>query len=465
MKRLLAGLLVCAAPIPALAQTQLNDGRGWATVTDFPITGVQERSTNHLALVEHQLQADSAVVQTGLYNRAALLQYGNDKFALVDQLGRYNRALIVHVASAVTDTQTTEVLQRGQADTVNYEFTFQTIIDDPDPIAQQFARLSFEQAKTVAENFIFAPEQSRLKAGVLEDISWHFISVLEQRLDQQRLLAADAPFFATMSYAQMNRDASLGALGYRQDLRSLTVGAEVPLTAKHRLGAALSVTDADANIDQRLGTLDTTGYQFGVFGTFNHAPWFVDVLATVTKAELSSRRFSGATQVRSASDGWGYGGRVQAGYRVERDPLAFSPLLSLSYTEGSVDAYTERGSVLLAQHFDKQRRERLLGSIGALLDHQGRLGEQLVQTYVKAELERDFGIGRSKEFSSRFAFSPDRPILSPLDDVSEDTYARFSAGISTAASERLRFSFAGTARFGSEQPDHYGLHGQMALSF
>lgn len=460
----------------AAAVSELSvDGGGFQSA-EPPITVIQEQRSNSISIVEDAVVSDSAVMQTGDYNRAAIIQYGNDKLAILRQPGHFNRAMLVQVASTDLDFQTVDSRQGGVGAT-NYLFQLQTSVDDPDPVAQQFGLLTFAQAKTVAQNFVDAPEVSRVGAGMLEDITLHFTSILQDRLDRGRFLdcadgspavAADCaatPFFATLSYGHADRDSSLGAQGYEQDIRSATLGADLRLNPRTRVGLALNLVDADGDIRHGLGNLDASGYQIGAFGSFTQSRYYLDLMATAGWIDFSGDRFGGPMKVRSDTDGWSYAARLQTGYFFGDDGLRFGPLLASGYSNGTVDSYWEKGNMLLRQWIDDQDRERFVASLGVALDRHDLVGGRQLHTYLKAELERDFGIGREDQVESRFAFAPNAILYTPVDDIGEDTYGKLSGGVSLAIGKQTKVSLAGSTLIGSDKLDTYDVYGELAVAF
>lgn len=472
----------------SLAASQASiDGGDFQTMQP-PITIIQRGNANSAAIVDQGVLSDSAVMQTGFYNRTAIIQFGNDKnafndkYAYLEQPGQFNRAMIVQVGTTAQDIQFIDTQQGTGLSSINYKFSLQSSVNDPDPIAQQFARLTFDEAKTVASNFIFAPEVSRVNVGILEDITLHFSSLLESRLDQTRFGSCSksavetknakssdpncstAPFFAALSYGSADRDSTLGMLGYEQNIVSATVGADFQVNSLARLGVALNFADSDSDIHQNFGSVSATSYQIGGFGSIAQDRYYLDLIATLGKVDFSSDRFGGATKVRADTDGWSYSGRLQGGYFFGDERFRFGPLLSTGYSKGTVDSYWEKGSPILTQYIEQQDRERFVASLGAALDRRDQLGGYPVQSYLKLELERDFGIGRQDLLESRFAFSP-FVVMTPLDDVAEDTYGRISGGFSLAVNRQVQLSLAGTTLIGADRQDRYDLYGGVSVTF
>lgn len=479
----LSVLAICPATLQAASQASV-DGSRFQPMTS-PMTLIQDQSVNSVSIVDQGFNSDSAVMQTGFYNRTAMIQLGNDKLAILSQPGQFNRAMIVQIANSTEDFQTIDAFQGTGLGSTNYLFTLQSSVDDLDPIAQQFARLTFDEAKTVANNFIYAPEVSRVNVSMLEDITLHFNGLLQNRLDQTRSntcatplvtnktntqnatdpACSAAPFFAALNYGYTKRDSALGMLGYKQDIISATVGADIRINPLARLGIALNVADLDSDLHQRFGRVSATSYQIGGFGSIAQDRYYLDLIATLGKASFTADRFGGAMKVRSDVDGWSYSGRLQGGYFFGEEDFRFGPLLSTGYSKGTVDSYWEKGSPLLTQSIDEQERERFVASVGVAIDRRDTVNGYALRSYLKTELERDFGIRRDNRIESRFAFSPSFVVMTPLDDVTEDTYGRISGGVSLALNKQVQLSLAGSALVGADRQNRYDFYSGLSVAF
>lgn len=477
--------LIASGIVYARSEVSTNGG-GFAEMSPF-VTVVQRGSSNAVAIVEDGSDGaivDSAVAQTGFYNRTAIVQMGNDKQAAVYQTGRYNRALIVQIPSSTQDAQTS-ILDQAGTGSINYGLVKQLGVGDPDPVAVEFGALSFAGAKQVARNFLYAPELSRVHVWMLQDISEHFVGLLTNRLDQgrrslcvdrERVAVADgsvgggadcsaSPFFAFVSYGQTDRDDALGVLGYQQSIRSITLGADLWATDALRLGIALNAADSDSDIDNGLGRVDTSGFQIGAFGSLDLSRFYLDLLAAVSQIDFSSDRFAGPMKVSSDTDGLNYAARMQAGYHFGDDAMRIGPFVAVGYSNGEVDGYSEDGSILVRQTIEDQELERLVASIGAAMHRSDSIGNGLLHSHLKVEIERDFGIGGEDEFKSWFALSPSSAVFTPLDDVKEDTYGKVTAGMTFAVNDQAQLSLLGTTLIGADRVDTYGVYGGLSIRF
>lgn len=409
------------------------------------------------ATVERETVADSWVEQAGYYNRAALIQLGSDKYSFLQQQGRFNRGLVVQVGSASTDIHDSQVRQSGDG-ALNTVFEFQTSADpaDWDAVDAAWASLDVGQAQTVAHNFIYAPEVARAQVGIAEDVALHLVGTLTQQQDRDRFAAHNpevSPSFALLSYGQSRRDDALGAVGYRQHLRALTVGMRHPLSAQTRLGWALNVTNADAGLRQGMGSVDTQAYQLAGFGSHVQGLYHWDWMLSWGRFDFNTRRFAGAMQVNADNRGQAYAARVQGAYLVqgESGQTRWGPFVAATYSRSMSDAYHERGNVLLAQELAQQDRRRLLGSVGAVWHFDGQTAAgRALRSHVKLEWVHDTGIDSPDRAYSRFAFEPGTPVVTPLGDAGRERYGVVSAGLQLALTPQLSMVLTGQQSLGGQ---------------
>ncbi|MBY0455380.1 MAG: autotransporter outer membrane beta-barrel domain-containing protein [Burkholderiaceae bacterium] len=487
VKLLVLAILSCFSGTSVFAASEVNVNAAGFQPAASPITIVQEGASNTVGIVENAAQLDSAVKQTGTFNRVAIIQLGNDKAVLLRQPGVFNRALVVQVANTAQDRQNIDARQGEGVNAVNYIYSLQTSANSTKPIEAEFGRLTLEQAKVVANNFVLAPEVSRVNVGMLEDISLNFNSVLENQIDQQRfqpcseptstaqnsdaggseplpLACAGKPFFATMGYSQANKASAPGFSGYDHSIRSATLGSYFWLNPQTKLGLAFQYTDSHSTVKDGLGSVHAKGYQIGAFGSFSDAGYYLDAIGNVGRVDFSADRFGGASRVYSDSKGWHYTGRAQGGYFFENGGLRFGPFASASYSKGTADGYQENGSTLLTQVIDKQTRERISASLGGAFHFNDTLAGYPVSSYLKAEVVRDLGRGSNDVLQSRFSFSP-QMVMTPLNDNTADTYGRVSAGVNVALRKDVKLTFSGTTLLHTDRLKRHNAYLGLSVDF
>lgn len=461
-KVLVLAVFSCFSGSLAWAASEVSLNGGEFQPMTSPITIIQENSNNAVGVIENTARSDSAILQKGNYNRVAIIQMGNDKAILLRQPGLLNRAMVVQVASTAQDHQTIDARQGDSADAVNYIYSLQTSADtvnSSNPLEAEFNRLTVDQAKMVAKNFILAPELSLVNVGMVEDISLHFSAALQNDIDQNRFKLcnnqeegcenSNKPFFATLGYGKTDKNGTTGFAGYHHQIRSATLGTHFLNTSYSQLGVAFQYTESNSTIKEGLGTVDAKGYQVGIWGSFSKpdSGYYLDLIGNAGKVDFSSYRFgdfSSVGKVNSESQGVYYRGRAQAGHFSENGSWRFGPFISASYSHATADAYQENGSILLTQAIEKQTLKKISASLGGAFYFKDSLAGYPVSSYVKAEVVRDVGRSNHDIVQSQFSFSP-QIVITPLNPNHTDTYGKISAGMDIALRQDVKLVLSGTA--------------------
>jgi len=444
-------------------------------MAEAPISIIQEQSVNITSIVEKNAVSNSTINQTGLYNRAAIFQFGNDKHTAVEQYGLYNRLIAVQVAETEADKQEQYIRQAGGH--VNYSFSQQvlatnSINSNSNLINDQLSLLTLSEADTVGRNFIFAPELSRVSVNILDDTLSHFSSITQDHLDKNRFGSCDdykikcddtRSLFSVISYENNKRNDAIGTLGYKQDILSATIGADIINNTSVQAGVAFDITKSKAKIDKIVGNLDAISYQIAGFTSIIQSHFYADFIAVLGVSNFTGDRFS--NQASSDFKGWGGLSKLQTGYFFGKDNFHIGPLLSLSYLNNQVHGYTENGNILLTQEIEKQHYKKLLASLGIAMNRVDTIDTFEVSSYLKFEIVRNFGIGDQDTISSYFSFSPESKVITPLSHSIEDIYHYISGGVSVMFNNKSQISLLGTALVGSDEITQRGIYAQLLIPF
>jgi uncharacterized protein YhjY with autotransporter beta-barrel domain len=320
---------------------------------------------------------------------------------------------------------------------------------------------------------------------VLEDISQHFSTVVESRLDQDRFSFYSASRadeingsglgdigrgwgtpFADVSQGDAQRNEILGLSGYKQRLHSATLGSDFKLSPQSRVGVALNYTESNTNVSEGFETISTRAFQIAGYGTYSIDRYYLDLLGTVGGYSFSSERFADAMKVNSDTGGWGYSWRAQGGYFFGNENLRFGPSLSVAYTKGVVRGYSEQGNVLLSQNIETQVRERFQESAGVVFNYTNSVGSYPLQAFFKAAAVRDHANNGSDTVKSRFSFDPtDMDFLTFTDEGATDTYRKISAGVNVALNRRSKFSLVGSTLGGTDRMKRSSAYVGLSIIF
>jgi len=270
--------------------------------------------------------------------------------------------------------------------------------------------------------------------------------------------------FASGTFNLGDRDSTGDQTGYDFKTRELTVGADYRFTDQLALGAALSHTAIDADMDDAGGYLDTRGYGLTLYGTYYPSDrFYLDGMLNYGWNDYDQRRSVRYrlqnTDVNQNFDS-DYSGRqlfadLGAGYRFTRGDLSFGPELRLSYLDVRVDSFQERpgaggaGSAW-AVAVEQQDLQSLVSSVGGrasyLIDRPwGTLQPQIEFGWLH-EFNDDRRLVRGRFLEG--AAVPDNLFQLVTDPVDKDYFrlglglsARFNRGPSALIQYRTLFDY------------------------
>ena len=251
--------------------------------------------------------------------------------------------------------------------------------------------------------------------------------------------------FASGTFNFGDRGSTDDQTGYDFKSRELTLGADYRFTDQFVLGAALSHTAIDADMDEAGGYLDTRGYGVTLYGTYYPSDrFYFDGMVNYGWNDYDQRR-NVIYRVQDVdvdqhfdSD---YSGRqffvdLGAGYQFARGNLSLGPEVRLSYLDVRVDAFEERaggggpGSAW-AVEVEEQDLRSLVSSVG------GRASYLIAQPWGTLQPQVEFGWLHEFNDDSRLvrgrflegAAVPDNLFQLAMDPVDKD-YFRLGLGLS-----------------------------------
>ena len=261
-----------------------------------------------------------------------------------------------------------------------------------------------------------------------------------------------------------DRDETENQAGFKFTTLDLILGADYRFSDQLILGAALSYTVIDTDIDNRGGYLDTRGYGLTLYGTYYPSERiYVEGMINYGRNDYDQRR-NLAYQLRDAEanqsfdssyDGRQFFAELGAGYEFTRGNLTFGPDIRLSYLDVQVDSFQERASnndpgSAWAMAIDEQNLQSLVlslsGRAGYLIDQPWGI----LQPQVEFSWLHEFD-DNNRTVSGRFvegALVPDNRFQLFTDPVDKNYFrlglglmARFDRGPSVLIQYRTLFDY------------------------
>ncbi|WP_236105544.1 autotransporter domain-containing protein [Pandoraea fibrosis] len=185
--------------------------------------------------------------------------------------------------------------------------------------------------------------------------------------------ASDIALWGQAFGGQANQSGRSGASGYRASYGGLLIGADTALNDAWRVGGLFNY--ADTSVD---GRDDSTGssarvkaYGLTGYGGYTAQRWYVNLASGIVWQKYDTHRsvdytgFSGNAAGRF--NGAQYIASAQAGYPIKLDAVTtLTPIVGLTYSRMTQDAYTETGSVA-ALRVNSSSASSLKSELGAKL--------------------------------------------------------------------------------------------------
>lgn len=166
--------------------------------------------------------------------------------------------------------------------------------------------------------------------------------------------------------------------GYHANYRGLLIGADSALTDKVRAGALISAakTNVASDDDNTGSSASINSYGLTAYASYTGDPWYINVLAGVTRQQYSTLRsisYTGFSGIASGNyRGSQYLTSAQAGYPLKLAAwlpgATLTPLVGVSYSTLRQNGYTETGGSGAALSVDASHSNSLKSELGARLE-------------------------------------------------------------------------------------------------
>ncbi len=405
----------------------------------------QSEQNNVAGVIQFGPIASVDIVQTGYYNRTAVVQFGIEPIGTITQQGNHNRAVVFQIS----DTSTINIFQDGV-------FNYNSISQDS---ASPVGSLSQSSLNTLVNNFLFAPETIASQTGLTQIKTLSFNTSLLSRLDHP--LSKRFTVFGGRNLVEGQHSDRLGAIGFDYNITTSMIGGEMQLTPNMRLGLALQRSKTDGDVNYGLANIDIHSTQVSIFGSVNLQRLFMDFAAAYGYNDYKINRPGFGSPVSSSHEGYDVSLSTRAGYLFKHNFLKFGPVFGLNYIKTNIDDYQELGDVLLTQRVDEQINDFLIGEVGVQL----RYGSHNFSTFTNLTLEHDFNIEEFRVINSTFSISPDKKVFIPVSDFKNSNSVRLLSGLDVEVAVGLDLSFLVDFRFNNDETDAWMVGANVNYSF
>jgi outer membrane lipase/esterase len=263
-----------------------------------------------------------------------------------------------------------------------------------------------------------------------------------------------------------SRTTTPNVTGYNLDTKSLTLGADYPLTNNFAIGLALSKADSKNNLNNDLGRVAMNSTSISVYGSYAREKFYTDALFNYGWNNFDvtrNIRVTGFSQANANPSGNQLAVRVNTGYNFGDNKLSFGPNVGISYSKININGYTERDGDLLNLTVNPQTADSIAVNLGGNLYYAFDTQFGTIAPYVGVNYEHEFG-NNNRQIVTELVTQPGIPIRTSVGNSDRD-YLRLTTGVQSQFANNLSVVLGYETILGKDNfKDNY-LSGQLRYQF
>ncbi len=300
-------------------------------------------------------------------------------------------------------------------------------------------------------------------------------------------------FFVNGSYNFGDRDGSVREAGFDYDTQGITIGTDYFITDKFIIGAAFGITNANIDMDDNGGGLDTDSTNLSIYGSFFHSEQlYINGFLDFGKSEHSSLRNINYTlketqggccvvdltgnditvdqQARSKTDATQKTLAVDMGYELHQGSFTYGPTLSLGYSKIDIDGFSEsmsnpdavgRG---LGLRIDAQKIESIKSQLGFQLANSASFGWGVLTQQVRFTWLREYS-DNSRIIRANYIYAPKERNMDFATDNPDRNYFITSIDISATLSHGRSAFLSYSTIAGLDDITYNGIQAGVRMEF
>jgi outer membrane autotransporter protein len=183
-------------------------------------------------------------------------------------------------------------------------------------------------------------------------------------------------------------ESTSSARGSELDTLGITVGADYRVSDRFVLGAALSYSNFDADLNLG-GSLESNGAQAHLYGTYYTGGFYVNGIIGGGVNSVDTRRLTVGGYAEGETDTASFTASIGTGYDFKFGAFSVGPLAALRYGRIGLDDFAEQGA-LGAMYIDGQSQESLKSALGLQASYAAQLGKITLTPFARAQWEHEY---------------------------------------------------------------------------
>ena len=269
--------------------------------------------------------------------------------------------------------------------------------------------------------------------------------------------------YVDASYPSGSSDRQFYAAGADWHAVGGTLGVEVRLDPRVRLGAVFGYSEPEVDLDVQNAHNQIHAYQIAGYGSFTDVNWFADALLAYGRQDFSLDRTGVIDVVHGSTSADTFAVAAKGGYLVDVGPVRAGPIGGIAYTRAVIDAYTETGDSLLTMRVDQQSLDALTGSAGLQVRVPVLLSTGLYSPFLNVTAEHDF-FGSGRTLTTTQVTAPLLPVLTPVPD-GDRTYGKVAVGVAAVLTGNVNATVTAATTFARDGGNDVAVSGGIKVAF
>jgi len=233
------------------------------------------------------------------------------------------------------------------------------------------------------------------------------------------------------------QDTSLNEAGFDFDTYGITAGADYRFRNNFVLGASVGYADSTVDFNFDGGDLETTGWNYSLYGTYYTGGFYVDFRAGGGNADFDTSRILSFEDARGGVDTVALGktdgdqtlGSISAGYNFEKNGWVIAPYVGYDYMKTDISAYDETEGAGWELSFNEQEIKSAVVTGGVRVAYNATTGFGVFVPHIRAAFQRELE-DDPRTATVRFANDPFDTEFGFTSEVADTDYVRLGAGFS-----------------------------------
>ncbi len=274
-------------------------------------------------------------------------------------------------------------------------------------------------------------------------------------------------FFASGAATLGEIDDTASHSGYDFTTTGITLGMDRRFHRHLVAGLMLGYGKSDIDIDNNGGEVDVNSARVGVYGTYYLDGFYINGMIGGAFHGYDVDRhvqFGGINRTATASpDGLEFNAMIEFGVDMDWQQYQIGPVVSIRYSDLTIDDYTESGAGALNLSVEEQGVDSLVVQVGMRASTEMVVGKTLLIPSFRALYQNDSD-DQERSITARFAGGSGGAFSFNTADIGQDS-AILGAGVTIVSDTNWTAFFDINSELGRKDYIVYGVRGGLQISF